>query len=93
VLPWLLLPACLAMAAHGDVPAAWAAGLTGFALAALMAARVTKVRSYTALAPGWHLAHPLGVLMVAGIMLDGLWRSARGQGADWRGRTYLGPTS
>lgn len=52
----------------------------------LLWARWTKVRSYTDLAPGWHLLHPLGVLMVVGIMLDALWRSARGKRDTWRGR-------
>ena len=52
----------------------------------LLWARWTKVRSYCDLAPGWHLLHPLGVLMVVGIMLDALWRSARRRGDAWRGR-------
>ncbi|MDB5096043.1 MAG: glycosyltransferase [Cyanobacteria bacterium RYN_339] len=82
ILPWLLLPFCRG----------WALAACLAVLTLTLAARQAKLRSYVELAPWWHLAHPLGVAVFTGLMLDALWLSARGRGAEWRGRTYARPS-
>lgn len=82
VLPWALLPVCVAAGAPAIAVAASAVGV--FANLALRAALAARFRqSWVAI-----LAHPLSMLAMLALQWSALISAGLGKPASWRGRSY-----
>lgn len=82
ILPWALLPLCVAAGAPAIAVAASAVGV--FANIALRAALAARFRqSWVAI-----LAHPLSMLAMLALQWSALISAGLGKPANWRGRSY-----
>jgi chlorobactene glucosyltransferase len=74
---------------HNRITAIWTSLLAGWCVLMPLTYR-RRIDKTLGLGPGWTLTQPVGVIIMAAIMLSSFIRLLTGKGVIWKGRTYHG---